>query len=352
MIVRWPPAAGEPVATAVLRSRPEDFQVDEVLGFEPGGEGEHVFLHLRKRELNTLDLVHRVSRLSGIGQRDIGLSGLKDRNAVTSQWLSVRMAGRGEPDWGALEADGDVEVLAVQRHQRKLKRGVHRANCFRLVLRELRGKREEIEGRLRQLRQRGAPNYFGEQRFGRGGSTLAQAREWLAGGGRRISRNRRSLYLSALRSYLFNELLAARVLDDSWEQPQPGDVCILAGTRSQFRCDEVDEDILRRAAEGDIHPALPLWGRGSSAAGPEVAAWVLQQLAGEAETTTFLEAAGMKMDWRASRILPDDFCWQFCDDDTLQLEFVLGAGSYATALLAEFVQYNQNMGSGKGSEQG
>ncbi len=328
----WPAAAGAPVARARLKTLPEDFCVDEILGFEPEGEGEHVFLHLQKRELNTPELVQRISTLSGIHPRDIGFSGMKDRNAVTRQWFSVRMAGRAEPDWRGLENE-EVTLLAAGRHRRKLKRGVHRANAFRLLLREVEGEREAIAARLERLRECGAPNYFGEQRFGREGSTLAQAREWMRGGGRRLSRNKRSLYLSALRAALFNRVLADRVERGDWDRVLPGDTCILNGTRSQFRCDAVDAELERRAAEGDVHPALPLWGRG----GP-VAPRCLEVLAAEGDTCAFLERAGLDLGWRPARVIPDDFCWQFCDDGGLLLEFRLGAGSYATALLAEFVQ--------------
>ena len=339
MTASWPTAAGEPVAIGNLRSTPEDFRVYEDLGFEPEGEGEHVFLHLEKREVNTNDLAQRLSSLSGIHLKDISFSGMKDRNAVTRQWFSVRMAGKAEPRWQNLAEHGDVQVLAIQRHRRKLKRGVHRGNRFVLVLRELAGERAVIEARLQRIRDQGAPNYFGEQRFGRAGANLAQARSWMATGGRRISRNKRSLYLSVLRSQLFNSLLADRVNAGDWNQVLPGDTCILRGTRSQFVCEQPDDEISRRCATGDLHPALPLWGKGidRSTPGP-IDRWSMV-LAQQADIGDFLIAEGLELGWRPSRLIPDDFCWQFCDDDSLQLEFRLSAGNYATALLAEFVRY-------------
>jgi tRNA pseudouridine13 synthase len=333
----WPRATGDTVARGILKSAPEDFRVAEDLGFEPGGEGEHVFLHLEKRLLNTQDLAQRLSSLSGIHPRDISFSGMKDRQAVTRQWFSVRMAGKAEPDWRGLEVPGEVHVLAVTRHQRKLKRGVHRGNRFSIVLREMQGERGEIEARLQQLREGGAPNYFGEQRFGRDGATLQQARDWMAAGGRRISRNRRSLYLSALRSQLFNQVLADRVARHTWNSIEPGDTCILHGSRSLFNADEVSEDIRQRAVSGDLHPGLPLWGRGADSDGPF--ARVRQVLEPQADVCQFLESAGLELGWRPARLLPNDFCWQFCDDGSLQLDFRLSAGNYATALLAEFVQW-------------
>jgi tRNA pseudouridine13 synthase len=331
--------------SALIRCQPEDFQVSEQLGFKVSGEGEHCFLHLQKRQLNSLDLLQRVSKLSSVPPRDIGYSGLKDRNAVTRQWFSVGMAGRVEPDWHALEALGDVQVLAVGRHSRKLRRGVHRANRFTLVLRDLIGEPNVLEQQLQVLRTTGAPNYFGEQRFGRNGSTLEQARRWMRGG-RRISREKRSLYYSALRAYVFNRMLAERVQRGDWNKVLPDDVCMLHGTRSHFPCAEVTDDIRLRAASGDLHPGLPLWGRG------QVSLQLEDSLADCRDICDFLEASGLDIAWRPTRLLADDFCWQFCDDDTLRLEFSLGAGCYATALLAECVHYKEgSKESGISSEQ-
>jgi tRNA pseudouridine13 synthase len=232
-------------------------------------------------------------------------------------------------------------VLQLGRHSRKLRRGVHRANRFRLVLRGVSGERAALEERLQQVRQQGAPNYFGEQRFGRDGATLAQARRWAAGGGRRQTRARRSLHLSALRAFLFNTALAERVRAGSWGTPCDGDVCMLHGSRSLFTCERVDDELRARARLGDVHPGLPLWGRGVSLASPSRALQQRETLAEHRDLCEFLEREGLALSWRPARLLADDFCWQFCDDGALQLDFALGAGAYATALLAEIVQYEQ-----------
>ena len=341
MITAWPRARGVPPARALIRCQPEDFAVSEELGFELSGEGEHVFLYLQKRNLNTMELLQRLAELSGVSERDIGVSGLKDRNAVTRQWFSVGMAGRQEPDWHVLEGAGDVQILERGRHSRKLRRGVHRANRFRLVLRALSGERSALEQRLQQVRTQGAPNYFGAQRFGRNGATLEQAHRWAQGGGRRLTRTKRGLYLSALRAFLFNTTLAVRVEDGSWNIICDGDVCMLQGSRSLFSCDLVDDELLARANAGDIHPGLPLWGRGISAASPARALQQRESLADHLPLCEFLEGEGLDLSWRPARLLADDFCWQFCDDGALQLDFALSAGVYATALLAEIVQFEQ-----------
>ncbi len=351
MQASWPRAWGEPLASAVIRSCPENFVVREQLGFELAGEGEHVFLHLEKRQLNTLELQERLARFSGIPARDIGFCGMKDRNAVTQQWFSVGMKGKPGLQWSDLEAPGDVKVLEVSRHLRKLKRGVHKANRFELRLTGLQGDIDGLESRLQRVAEQGVPNYFGPQRFGRGGQTLQQARAWAGTSGRKLTRKKRGLFLSALRSFLFNELLAARVSAQSWNRLAEGEVCMLQGSRSRFNSSGCDEDLRRRCEQGDIHPGLPLWGKGLQEVGINRIAEQLAQLGDDSAICHFLEREGLELSYRAARLIADDFCWRFCDDDSLQLDFSLPPGAYATAVLAELVNYTEGeVRSGNGIE--
>ncbi|MEZ5567729.1 MAG: tRNA pseudouridine(13) synthase TruD [Halioglobus sp.] len=168
---------------------------------------------------------------------------------------------------------------------------------------------------------------------------MLQAERW-ARRPTRVSRARKSLYLSALRASLFNRLLAVRVRDGSWNRLCAGDQCMLAGSRSFFTPDLQADDLQARLAAGDIHPGLPLWGRAGRSAEP-LPEHFYSQLGDLAPVGAFLEGAGLELAWRPTRLLPDDFSWQFCDDGALQLDFTLGAGSYATALLAELVRYRE-----------
>jgi tRNA pseudouridine13 synthase len=161
---------------------------------------------------------------------------------------------------------------------------------------------------------------------------------------------------------VFNELLAARVRNQTWNRVRDGDVCMLQGSRSRFRCEGCDEDILERCGRGDIHPGLPLWGRGRPEAGSDRVAEQLAELADKREICEFLESEGLGLGYRSARLMADDFCWRFCDDGSLQLEFALGPGGYATVVLAELVlffsnkeqyrtrQNKEESGSGNGSE--
>ncbi len=332
-----PRAWGGPLGSAVLRSRPEDFQVDEDLGFSPDGEGQHLLLRIRKRDANTQWVARRLARLAGVPLKAIGFAGLKDRHAVTTQWFSIDLAGKPEPDWEVLETEG-IRVLEVARHGRKLRRGALRGNRFTLLLRELQGEREAIGQRLHLLAEKGVPNYFGEQRFGRNDTNLRQAAALFKGELRVRDRHRRGLYLSAARSLLFNRVLAWRVSKGCWRRALPGEVVLLSGSRSFFTVEALDEAIERRLAEGDLLPSGPLWGRGTSPARGEALALERAALQGCETLCKGLESAGMRQERRALCSRPEGLSWEWIGSDRLRLDFRLPAGEYATTLLRELVE--------------
>ncbi|TAM26407.1 MAG: tRNA pseudouridine(13) synthase TruD, partial [Rhodanobacter sp.] len=208
--------AETPPLTARLRSTPEDFRVEEILGYDADGSGEHALLWVEKREANTDWVARELAKFAGVPPLNVGYAGLKDRHAVTRQAFTVQLAGKPDPDWSTFP-HAEVKVLAATRHSRKLKRGALRGNRFVLVLREVQGDRARAEEVLAEISARGVPNYFGEQRFGREGGNLAQARAMFAG--RRMDRAKRSILLSAARSHIFNAVLAARVERGAWDAP-------------------------------------------------------------------------------------------------------------------------------------
>lgn len=330
-------ALGVPPVSGVMRTRPEDFFVDEVLGIEPEGKGEHVLLRIEKRNTNTQWLADQLARYAGIPKRDVSYAGLKDRNAVTRQWFSLGLAGTTEPDWENLGIE-NVTVLQHARHRRKLRRGTLQGNRFQLVIRDLQGDLTALQARLQQLVQQGVPNYFGDQRFGHDGANLQQALAMFQG--KRIKdRHKRSLYLSAARSCLFNELLSARVAAGSWNQAIAGDVVLLAGTNSYFVADSIDAEILQRLDSFDIHPSGCLWGRGESPAQAQAAVLEDNLLQVHPEFCRGLEQAGLKQERRSLRLQVADLEWELdAPNQQLRLRFFLPAGSYATTVLRELVQ--------------
>ena len=327
MTLLGPTAHGGPPVTAELRRTPADFEVEEVLGFEPDGEGQHAFLWLEKIGLNSEPLVAVLARVAGVAPRAVSYSGRKDRHAVTRQWFSVDLAGRPEPDWAAALPEG-ARLLRATRHRRKLRRGSHRGNRFRLRLCGVAGDREALGERLQQVAEAGVPNYFGPQRFGRDGGNLVAVRELFAGGRRRGPKD---MLLSAARSWIFNRVLAARVTAGDWQTARPGEPLILAGSGSFFVPEAVDATIEERLARWDVHPSGPLWGRGE---GP-LAQGELEGLEDTAELRAGLERAGLRLERRALRLRPADFTWREEDAETLVLSFELPRGTFATAVVRE-----------------
>jgi len=332
----WPHAYGDPSATADFKSIPDDFVVEEILGFEPEGSGEHVFLYVEKVGENTEYIARLLARHAEVRQRDIGFAGLKDRHARTRQWFSVWLPGKADPDWQALESDR-LKILQNKRHPRKLKRGVLDGNRFEITLRNWRGDRQPTEAQLEQIQRQGFPNYFGEQRFGHRGQNLDKCLEMFAG--RRVKPEQRSMYLSAARSYLFNLILARRIEAGDWNQAMPGDVFKLDGSNSRFHAESIDDALLQRLASGDIHPTGALYGKGDSAVSDAALQLEQQVFAEHPQLCAGLVKAGLEQDRRALRVKADDLAWQF-DDDVLRLSFALPAGSYATSLLREIVVCN------------
>ncbi|MDP5292203.1 tRNA pseudouridine(13) synthase TruD [Oceanimonas sp. CHS3-5] len=337
----WHYLHGEPAASGRLKAEPEHFVVREDLGFAPSGEGEHIFLHIRKRGQNTQWVARDLARLAGVAQRDVTWAGLKDRHAVTEQWFGVHLPGKEMPDFSPLEND-DVQILAIARHHKKLKTGALKGNWFELTLTGLEDD-EELEARLAAIRERGVPNYFGDQRFGHDGGNIAQARAMF--GGKRIKdRNKRSMYLSAARSYLFNLAVSHRLAQHTGEQLLNGDCVMLAGSQSFFTINDdnpLDDALRARFASGDIRLSAPLWGRGRLPSEADAASLEQAALAGMEELQSGLEANGLKQERRALLLKPEQLSWQR-SERSLTLSFWLPAGSYATSLVREIIKEKES----------
>lgn len=328
-----PAAFGEPVLTARLRAAPADFRVDELFSFEPAGAGEHWLLTVEKTGANTAWVAGQLARWAGIAPVGVGYAGLKDRHAVTTQRFSLHLPKRVAPDLATLAIPG-VRVLEAHWHSRKLPRGALAGNRFELRLREVAGDRDAIEARLQRLRDEGVPNYFGAQRFGRGGDNLAAAQRMFAG--ERVRREQRSILLSAARSALFNAVLAERVRLGSWNRGLPGEVWMLDGRGSIFgpESDPAEQDALaQRCARGEIHPTGPLWGRGGLRGMDEAAALERRVASDWSEVCAGLESAGLQQERRALRLMPRAMDCEWEDPATLVLRFELAPGCYATSVL-------------------
>lgn len=325
----WRPSQGERAGRAVLKATAETFFVDEDLGL-PGfpqeltepplkvtGQGEHLCLRLQKEGDNTDYIARQLATMAGCRHHDIGYCGLKDRHAITRQWFSVYLPGAETSDAAFLtEVGKSWPVLAAHRYLKKLRRGDHRGNCFRITLLEVSGSVTDIDTQLQRVVASGCPNYYGHQRFGHNGYNLDRAirmnpdRGKTRGHKKQSTRNQDGMYFSAARSWLFNQVLAARVEAGNWQQPLVG------------------ESELAR-------PTGPLWGDGGTSATGVAEAFERETLAVWPELLKVFSATRMKPERRDLVLRPAELTWRWLSGDQLELSFGLAPGQYATALIED-----------------
>jgi len=328
-------AYGGPPLRGILRATPEDFFVDEDLGFAPDGAGEHVFVRVEKRSANTDWVARELARLAGIRPDAVSYAGMKDRHAVTRQTFSLHLPGKRELDAAALK-HAEFRVLDIARHSRKLKRGALEGNRFRIVLRDVQGDRAAAQRTIERIATGGVPNYFGVQRFGRDDGNVRRALTMF--GGRRVPRQERSLLLSAARSHLFNCILARRVADGDWNAPREGDVWMLAGSHSIFGPEALTPELRDRCMSGDIAPTGALWGSGELRSAAATAALERAVADEYGELAAGLVANGLSQERRSLVLRPSELVAEWLSEHDVALSFYLTSGAYATVLLGEICE--------------
>ncbi|WP_437494521.1 tRNA pseudouridine(13) synthase TruD [Sorangium sp. So ce1014] len=262
-------AAGSPgdLPTAVLRSSPADFVVEELPAYAASGRGEHVFVTFRKTGRTTPDAVRAIALALGADPGSTGFAGMKDRHAITTQTASIQLPLARDPAPLLEQAElPGIEILAVARHDNKLKPGHLLGNRFRIALRGIAPAALPLaERRLAEIGRAGIPNAFGPQRFGRNGDNPERALAWLAGRerGPRDRREQRLLF-SALQSRWFNEVLARREADGTWSTVLPGDLAKKRDTGGLFLVPLEGPEVAdaeARAAALAISATGPMFGR-------------------------------------------------------------------------------------------
>lgn len=337
---QWPCAYPQPDVRALLKQQQNDFCVNEIPLGLPQGDGEHVWLDVEKRGANTAWIAGRIAQLAGVADMDVGYAGLKDRHAITRQWFSVYLPKGETPDFSQLN-DHEMTVFSQQRHSKKLRRGDLLGNRFVIRLRQVTmadaEAYQQLQRNLAAVQQHGVPNYFGEQRFGHDGGNIEAGRAMLAGETRVRNRQKKSIYLSAVRSLIFNDVVAARIQAGLWGQTMDGDVMV------------------HEQATG------PLWGRGRLTSRDETLQLETDVAARYAEMCDGLEHAGLQQERRALAALPSHFQWHWLlhgDDQQrqaqlnateqehvhdLELSFSLASGYYATSIIRELMHVEERV---------
>lgn len=329
----WPKAYPELEMQAQFRSTDEDFQVSEVTNRELVESGPHLYLYIEKKGSNTHWLARKLANHAKVDLKDVGYAGLKDRHAVTRQWFSLPIKNK-EPDLTHVFSGDEFTLIKKGFYGVKLKRGALGGNQFKLTLREVSGDKAQIEERLELIKRNGVPNYFGSQRFGHDNENLRQAAKFYDTGKRPRNRQKTSMYLSASRSYLFNQMLAKRVQTNCWANPIEGEVFGFSGSMRGFQKEGSEEEQLR-FQDKEIHPTCAMWGGGESLAQSELLRIENDIAENNLLFKDGLEKQRMKQERRATRLLLPDLCWNWQSETELVLEFELASGLFATSVLRE-----------------
>ncbi|NQY86906.1 MAG: tRNA pseudouridine(13) synthase TruD [Colwellia sp.] len=335
---------GKPQSLGLLRSQKSDFKVFEQLPFSPTGEGEHLFIYIRKIGANTVFVARELAKYFKVKEQLVSYAGLKDRFAVTEQWFGVHVPGKQVYDLQDLAIEG-VEVLKYARHNKKLRTGALTGNRFELILRNVTNL-QALHNRWNDIVEQGVPNYFGEQRFGIDGGNIDKALA-LFSGTKVKDKKKRGMYLSAARSCIFNDIISERIVQNTFSKLQQGDVLMLAGTQSVFHLDEVDDIIVQRFLDKDVDITATMWGSGElmTSANPKT----IEQQIGEKhnEFAQGLPRFGLKQERRRIRLIVQEADIEVLASEqesdnalpSVKISFILPAGSYATTVLRELIDY-------------
>ena len=355
-----------------IKCSPEDFVVEELAAYEPSGEGTHLFLKFEKRGLTTDAAVRAITKALGIQMRDVGIAGMKDKVALTTQWVSVPAPPKApdvEERAKALVID-NIKVLDAKRHTNKLKTGHLKGNRFDLIVRDVPADAvDAVVATMERIGKEGVPNAFGMQRFGTEGDNAQKAREWLTGKVRAPGDPRlRRFHFSALQSAAFNALLDARIADGTWNQPLLGDLLKKEDTGGMFLCTDVQAD-KERADRGEVCPTGPIVGARMRWPEGEVKALEERLVAPFLEGVDLERARSLGEGTRRALRLHVSGCSvaQVMNNEgvpganendnreqlrSLRVQFVLPKGAYATTVLANAFDVIDGSRDGKASTAG
>ncbi|PQJ89943.1 tRNA pseudouridine(13) synthase TruD [Aliivibrio sifiae] len=327
---------GKPVATGKLKQLPEHFIVKEVLGFTFTGKGEHLMVKIRKTGENTKYVANELAKFCGVKSKDISWAGLKDRHAITEQWLSVHLPKSDHFKFALFEATHPgVEILEMTRHNKKLRPGDLLGNSFQLIATEVTDM-DDVLSRLDKVKVSGVPNYFGSQRFGHEGNNVTEARRWGRENVRTRDNTKRSFYLSAARSWIFNHIVSQRITEGYFTQPVDGDILLDQNGRTVNE-NVTSEENVQKVQDGDWSISAALAGDNQLPTSETALTLEQPQLDAEPDLMALIRGNRMRHERRAIELHPENLSWS-AEGDTLTLNFSLTSGSFATVIMRELLQ--------------
>jgi tRNA pseudouridine13 synthase len=324
------PVYTELCGVGTIKNEFADFKVHENLPIELTGSGEHLYLFIEKTNANTRYVVGELAAHFQVSDREIGYAGMKDRHGITCQWFSIYLTKAQHKDWQDI-SHPEFKVLEASLHNKKLKIGDLESNSFDITVREFEGDFAKVEERVVALNKSGFANYFGSQRFGNEGNTLEEAKQWLING-ERVKKSQEGLYISAIRSFLFNKILEKRVKQGSWNKILLGELAWNPANEGYMLVESVDDGLTP-----GLVPTIQLFGRDRFQARSEAADIEKEVFVDNDELCQLLLKRKVNADRRACFTRPVQLEAKQIDASTLVFSFTLDKGCYATVLLEQIL---------------
>ncbi|MBD1573650.1 tRNA pseudouridine(13) synthase TruD [Vibrio sp. S17_S38] len=326
----------KPIAEAKVKAQACDFQVMEDLGFDFSGNGEHLMVKIRKQGENTSYVANELAKACGVPSKNVGWAGLKDRHAITEQWLSVQGGKKDDFNIAQFEAEHPtVQILETAYHHKKLRPGDLIGNQFVIRLTEV-SNIEDICQRLEQIKLSGVPNYYGAQRFGQDGNNLEEARRWGRENVRTRNQNKRSLYLSTARSWIFNQVVSHRIEAQLFSQLLNGDI-VINSKGDQSVVDETNLAELQVQLENEtLQLSAPLAGDNALPTRNDAQQLEKPFLDAEPDLMKLICGNRMRHDRRPVALYAQNLTWS-TEATAVTLSFGLPAGCFATSILRELI---------------
>ncbi|GAB56735.1 tRNA pseudouridine13 synthase [Glaciecola punicea ACAM 611] len=342
----WTHLHGGALFNATIKTQLSDFKVFETLSFEPNSSGEHTLIHIEKTGLNTAFVAEALAKFGKLPLRNVSYAGRKDKYAITSQWFGIYHGGKAKTDWLTFEMPG-VRIIETVQNERKLRTGAIKSNKFEIVMRDIDTlDQAALLSRIEAIKVRGVPNYYGNQRFGEliksDGSVILggnlQLAEKLVNGEEIRNRNKRSMAISALRSWLFNHFVSNRISQLAYQALLDGDALSLSGSNSFFIHAQNDEALLAattdRLKRGDVLVTAPLWGEGELDSQGQARTFEQSAADEYSQVCDTLVRLQLSQQRRPVLLFVEDFSVQISDNSAV-LSFSLPSGCFATSVLRE-----------------
>ena len=326
----------------VIKQLPEHFIVEEIPAYNPSEYGDHLYVNITKKNLNTRDVQLRLAQLFDVEPSYIGRAGLKDKHSISTQSFSILFEGEkpaASEVSQIIESQVGVKVNWAKYHTNKLRSGHLRGNKFDILVTGLEIGLEEAlakaEAVSRRLEITGVPNFYGYQRVGEEGENTLAGWQLLQGEKRMRNRWLRRYLVSCYQSHLCNRYLAKRVEKELFGTLIHGDIAKKYDTGGLFWVEDVEAEQLRYLNK-EITFTAPIYGYKMKTAkheAHELEEAVLLDSGVTNEQFRNLKAKGTR---RPGRIVPN--ITVSASEEGLRFRFELPKGGFATTVLREFMK--------------